>query len=128
MTTNLRSNEYPRRKRKGRKKYITSLLNRLAELERRSDPSGGTNSAKGKDLAAFDAVETAGELVRTVAGWAIDHQAGLAVEELSFVPLQPSQTKQHPQYRAQRDAVDDHKHERNSVNLVRAVDPRVVRR
>ena len=128
MTTNLRSNEYPRRKRKGRKKYITSLLNRLAELERRSDPSGGTNSAKGKDLAAFDALETAGELVRTVAGWAIDHQAGLAVEELSFVPLRPSQTKQHPQYRAQRDAVDDHKHERNSVNLVRAVDPRVVRR
>jgi len=132
MPTKRMASEYRSRNWKSeasRKKYLASLLNRLSELERRSHPKDGPSSAKGKDLAAFDALETAGELVRTVAGWAIDHQAGLALKGLSFVPLQPQQTKKHLDYKAQRDAVDDHKHERNAVNLAHAIDdPRVIRR
>jgi hypothetical protein len=132
MSTKLSPSEYPNRKWKNkasRKKYLAVLLDQLTELERRSHPKGGVSSAKGKDLAAFDALEIAGELVRTVAGWAIDHQAGLALAGLSFVPLQPSQTKAHPAYKAQRDAVDNHGHELNGANLVHPIeDPCVARR
>jgi hypothetical protein len=69
-----------------------------------------------------------GELVRTVAGWAIDHQTGLALEGLTFVPLQPSQTKKHPEYQKRREAVDDHRHELNGANPAVIEDPRVMRR
>jgi hypothetical protein len=132
MPTKLKPSEYPGRRwsdKARRKKYVASLLDELDRLEARSHPSGGASSAKGKDLAAFDALETAGKLVRAVAGWAIDHQAGLALEGLSFVPLQPSQTSQHPQYKEQRDAVDDHRHEHNGANLFHVIeDPSVARK
>jgi DNA-binding XRE family transcriptional regulator len=123
--------DYPSRKwtSKVRHKYVATLLARLDDLERRSHPDGGSKSAKGKDLAAFEALETAGELVRAVAGWAIDHQAGLALMGLSFVPLQPSQTKKHPAYQEQRRAVDDHRHESNGAKLVHTIrEPRAARR
>jgi DNA-binding XRE family transcriptional regulator len=125
MPAKVKPSEHPSRgwsNKAKRKKYVASLLHRLDTLEARSHPNGGSNSAKGKDLAAFDALETAGELVRTIAGWAIDHQTGLALEGLSFVPLQPWQTKNHPEYKARREVVDDHKHERNSANLVHEID------
>jgi hypothetical protein len=132
MPAKLKPSEYPSRRwtnKAKRKKYVASLLYQLNNLEARCHPNGGSNSAKGKDLAAFDALETAGSLVRVVAGWALDHQTGLALEGLSFVPLQPSQTKRHPEYKKQRDLVDDHRHERNGANLVHVIeDPRVARR
>jgi hypothetical protein len=132
MPAKLKPSEYPSRRwsnKAKRKKYVASLLDQLIKLEARSCPNGGSNSARGKDLAAFDALETAARLVRVVAGWAIDHQTGLALEGLSFVPLQPSQTKKHPEYQKQRDAVDDHRHERSGANLVHVIeDPRVARR
>jgi hypothetical protein len=132
MPAKLKPSEYPSRRwtnKAKRKKYVASLLDQLNNLEARCHPNGGSNSAKGKDLAAFDALETAGSLVRVVAGWALDHQIGLALEGLSFVPLQPSQTKKHPEYKKQRDLVDDHRHERNGANLVHVIeDPRVARR
>jgi hypothetical protein len=131
MPTKLKPNECPSRRWSGkarRKKYVRSLLGQLDKLEARSRPNGGASSAKGKDLAAFDALETAGKLVRAVAGWAIDHQAGLALEGLSFLPLQPWQTKTHPEYKTQRDAVDNHRHERNGANLLQIEDARVARR
>ena len=59
--------------------HALGLLNRLGELEKRTRPEGGPSTSQGKDLAAFDALCAAGELVRYVAGWAIDHEIGLAV-------------------------------------------------
>jgi hypothetical protein len=132
MPAQLKPSEYPSRRwsnKAKRKKYVASLLDQLNKLEARSHPNGGANSAKGKDLDAFVALETAGSLIRGVAGWAIDHQTGLALEGLSFVPLQPWQTKKHPEYKTHRDAVDDHRHERNGAKLVRGIeDARVARR
>src|SRR6202140_644747 len=60
--------------------YVSHLLGRLDELEKQTRPSGGTVTSKSKDMAAFDALELAGELVAAVAGWAIDHQIGLAAK------------------------------------------------
>ena len=83
----------------------------LAELERDTRPSLGFKSAKAKDLKAFEALEVAGQLVAAVAGWAINHEIGLAVEGLQFVPLQPPQTKSDPQYLTLKAAVNEHRHE-----------------
>jgi hypothetical protein len=92
-------------------KYILSLLGQLSRLERDTRPSLGFKSAKAKDLRAFEALEVAGQLVAAVAGWAINHEIGLAVESLQFVPLQPAQTKNDPQYLALKASVNDHRHE-----------------
>jgi hypothetical protein len=92
--------------------YVRHLIERLGELEKQTRPSGGMEASKGKDLAAFDALELAGELVAHIAGWAIDHQIGLAAKGWQFVPLQPSGTKNHPEYIENRSLVDSHEHER----------------
>ena len=76
--------------------YVDALIRRLLELKKRSDPNGGEATASGKDLRAFAALETAGQLVEALAGWAIHHTCGRALEGLPFVPLQPSGTKTHP--------------------------------
>ena len=102
--------------------YVALLLSELAQLEIETRPTGGNATASGKDLKVFCALGLAGDLVEAVAGWAIDHTAGLALEGLSFVPLQPSQTKKHPDYLQQRAAVDDHRHERNGGRIKNATD------
>ena len=95
--------------------YVSYLLGRLDELEKQTRPSGGSPTSISKDMAAFDALELAGELVAAVAGWAIDHQIGLAAKGLEFVPLQPSGTKDHPEYLQGRTTVDSHEHEKAGV-------------
>jgi hypothetical protein len=91
--------------------YVDSLIERLVILRAKSVIDGGGSTSSGKDLRAFEALVTAGQLVRALAGWAIDHTIGLALKDLSFVPLQPSGTKTHPQYKTLRTRVDDHRHE-----------------
>ena len=91
--------------------YIEVLVSRLLDLRARTDPASTEGTAKGKDLLAFEALCVAGDLVEALAGWAIDHQIGLASEGLAFVPLQPSGTTNHPEYLEARAAVDNHRHE-----------------
>lgn len=93
-------------------KYVKMMLNRLDELEAKTRPSAGASSADGKDLAAFGALLEIQRFTKHVAGWAINHQVGLALEGMKFVPLQPRATKNHPQYLSQRALVDDHIHEK----------------
>lgn len=99
--------------------YVRLLLGRLDDLEKRTRPSSGDDASKRKDLAAFEALQFAGRLVEYVAGWAIDHQVGLAAEGLKFVPLQPSGTKDHPQYLSALANVDSHNHEKAGALLIR---------
>src|SRR6516164_2513096 len=69
-------------------KYVRLMLERLDELEKKTRPSASSGDvAEGKDLAAREAMTTVAHLVRYAAGWAIDHQVGLAIEGLEFVPL-----------------------------------------
>lgn len=70
-----------------RGKSVADLIDQLRELETKTDPKGGAQSAKGKHLAASEALGIASTLVRELAGWALDHQAGLALKGLKDVPL-----------------------------------------
>jgi hypothetical protein len=108
--------------------YVDELIRRLLELKKRSDPNGGEATASGKDLRAFEALETAGNLVEALAGWAIHHTCGRALEGLPFVPLQPSGTKNHPEYKNLRARVDDHRHEHAGARLDDTADPTIARK
>ncbi|WP_107675412.1 hypothetical protein [Agrobacterium sp. LAD9] len=88
-----------------------AFLSNLVDLRDRTDPADGASSEIRKDLAAFDALILAGNLVQTTAQWAIDHQVGLALEGLDFVPLAGSKTRGLPDYIEARKKVDSHRHE-----------------
>jgi hypothetical protein len=80
-------------------------------LERRAHAAGGIDTANGKDKAAHEALWVAQMLVGGIAGWAINHQIGLALKGLQFVPFPTSGTLNSPEFRKARRAVDDHAHE-----------------
>ncbi|MGC2712781.1 MAG: hypothetical protein WA366_05335 [Pseudolabrys sp.] len=94
------------------KKYVALLIKRLEELEESTRPSAGAKTERDKDRAAFVALQTAGQLVDALAGWALDHQIGLALANLEFMPLGSSSLRTHPEYVAARVQVDSHRHER----------------
>lgn len=103
--------------------YVRLLIDRLDKLEQQTRPSLGEVSAEAKDHAAFSALAFASDLVEAVAGWAIDHQIGLAMKGLKFLPFVPNQTKDHPDYVAMKQTVDDHEHERLGGTVDYALDP-----
>jgi hypothetical protein len=90
---------------------VRALLKQLEQLEKSTRPSRGEQTAAGKDRAAFQALQTAGALVKHVAGWAIDHQIGLATKGLKHVPLGPPEAREHPDYIAAQLAANSHEHE-----------------
>jgi hypothetical protein len=90
---------------------VRALLERLDQLEKSTRPGGGEQTAAGKDRAAFQALQTAGELVKQVAGWAINHQIGLATKGMEHVPLGPPEAREHPDYIAAQLAANSHEHE-----------------
>ena len=95
----------------GHQSYVQHLLQRLRDLEEQTRPSGGDATAQDKDWRATDALRLAGDLVDAVAGWAIDHQTGLALQNLRNVPPQPFGTENHSDYISGKAAVDAHIHE-----------------
>jgi hypothetical protein len=83
---------------------------RLEEIEVNTRPSAGSASAIAKDAAAFHAISLAASLIQDHAGWAIDHQKGLAVVGLDAampIPNEPT-----PNFAARRDRNDQHIHEK----------------
>jgi hypothetical protein len=63
---------------------IDELAAELRALDRAAHSGEGTI---GKDARAARALAIAGEMVESLAGWAIDHQVGLAVNEVTYEPL-----------------------------------------
>jgi hypothetical protein len=98
--------------------YVEALLDRLDAAARRTDPAKGSDSERGKDHEAFGALLVAGELVRAVAGWAIEHVYGLSLEEEKLLPRQPSPTNSDPAYKSYRAFTDSHRHERKGRELL----------
>jgi hypothetical protein len=92
--------------------YVSYCLNRLDELEKVTRPIGGPASAKGKDMAAFEALVCAGELTMRLAGWAIAHQIGLAVKGLQHVPEGSPESKDYQLRLQEQSVLDSHEHEK----------------
>lgn len=90
---------------------VKNLLRLLEGLAEKTDPAGGDDTARQKDERAFIAIGLAARLVDEVAGWAIDHQVGLALKNLAFVPLGHPETRDAPEYVRARRQVDSHDHE-----------------
>jgi hypothetical protein len=109
------------------REYVNTLIERLCLLAEASDPVGGSETERGKDLRAFQALQTMGDLVNALAGWAINHTVGLSKKDLAFLPLQPAQTKRHRDYVRTRSIVDRHEHELDA-DLKRISDPQFARR
>ena len=125
-------NPYPRPKLNlsERKKYVAGLIDQLRTLERKTDPKDGARSAKDKRLLSLAALKIANDLVNALAGWALDHQAGLALKELKSVPLKTvAKPPEHPDYSNSTD--DDHRHEwygKNWAGRDGPIDPIVARK
>jgi hypothetical protein len=114
-----------------RKFPFTSIENILAELnqlEQTTRPSDGTKSALGKDKKAQLALELAGRLVSAVAGWAVDHQLGLAHKGLAPVYQTKEPSPQKRYLAAQLAKVDKHDHEIAGATLPPRLSPTVARR
>ena len=94
-----------------RRAYIQLLIDQLLQLEASTDPRDGVTSATGKDLKAYRALRFAGDLVQKLAGWAIHHQTGLALEGRRFVSRWPTGTLRKSLYLKELAAVDHHRHE-----------------
>lgn len=93
------------------RRYVDILIDELLELRQETDPSGGEETSELKDIHALDALETAGRLVVSLAGWAIAHNLGRASKGLGFVPLVPSRVGHLPEYKDARGAADSHENE-----------------
>jgi hypothetical protein len=100
---------------------VIRILNALDILERESRPSLGAD-AKRKDMAADDAIAFAAGLVDYVAGWAIDHQRGLAQRSLPERELRKEQfkhainpTRAPPEYPTPEPPDEDHSDEKEGA-------------
>jgi hypothetical protein len=100
-----------------RNKYVADLISQLHDLERKTNPKGGTQSAKGKNNAALEALRIASDLVNALAGWALDHQAGLALKDQKL-QLSTAKTPEHRDSSNVRATDDDHRHEWYGRNWV----------
>jgi hypothetical protein len=85
------------------------LATELEKMERDTRPSAGSVSASGKDKAAFRALSFAASLMNDLAGWAIDHQRGLAIVGLEAA--MPFSEDISPAFVALRERNDQHDHE-----------------
>jgi hypothetical protein len=100
-------------------KRVQALLEQLDQLEKKTRPSWGEETEAGKDRAAFSALHIARELVGYVAGWAIDHQIGLATKKMGFVPRRTSQAEAHPDHLEGKRKADSHDNERIGGNTIK---------
>jgi hypothetical protein len=90
-------------------------MDRLEELERETRPSGGDEPSKDKDLKSREAIFWAGCLIRVFAGWAIDHQQGLAMADLKSAGAPTSKMMDNPQFVEEKAKRDSHENERAAI-------------
>jgi hypothetical protein len=88
---------------------VRDMLQRLDRLERQTDPQR-RDSEHDKDASANKVLRIISDLGAYVAGWAIDHKIGLAIEGLGNIPDLSAQTRT-PAYSQRRESVNNHRHE-----------------
>jgi hypothetical protein len=93
---------------------VVSILKELDKLERESRPSLGAD-AKRKDIAAHDAIAFAAGLLEYVAGWAIDHQKGLAQRTAAELEIRRKRLSMDPSKPVAEPPDEDHREEREGA-------------
>jgi hypothetical protein len=90
---------------------VTKMLDELKELAAQTDPAAGAQSSFEKNLKSQRALGLANNLIAIVAGWAIDHQAGLVKDGLkSIAGMVPQVLRE--KFSGRLSSLDDHEHER----------------
>ena len=87
------------------------LIEHLLDLRFETDPAEGTATEEFKDLKAFQTLESLGKLTAGLGDWAINHEVGLAIAELGFVPWVAWSGQQSPEFLAARAQANNHRHE-----------------
>jgi hypothetical protein len=91
-------------------RQITDILDRLRILQNETDPASGETASHDKDLKAQEALGLAGNLVAIVAGWAVDHQAGLVKDGTKPMGWVPDALRD--RFAKEIVSVNQHEHER----------------
>jgi hypothetical protein len=108
----------PRLNRSERDKHEAGLNKQLHNLESKTDPQDGARSAKGKSLAAKNAIKIANELFQLKAGWALDHLIGLVLKDMESVPVKTTKPPKHADHSKLPSTDNDHRHEWYGRNWV----------
>jgi hypothetical protein len=103
--------------------WAWSIMNCLEKLERETRPSGGDETSKDKDLKSREAIFWVGCLMRVFAGWAIDHQQGLAMAGLKSAGMHTSKMTDNPQFVEEKAKRDSHENERAAIEIGHSFDP-----
>lgn len=92
---------------------VLKIVHHLRELEQKTQPSSGSHPDK--DFDSRLALTLAGNLVDMLVGWAIDHQAGLAINGVASAPVPPQGHSQEFSgdsfYKKAAEEASDHRHE-----------------
>jgi hypothetical protein len=104
------------------RRQARSIMDRLEELERETRPIGGDEPSKDKDLKSREAISLAGHLMRVVAGWAIDHQQGLAMAGLKSMGGPTSKMMDSQQFLEEKEKLDSHENEHAAVEIDHSFD------
>jgi hypothetical protein len=102
--------------------WACSIMDRLEKLERETRPSGGDETSKDKDLKSREAIFWAGCLMRVFAGWAIDHQQGLAMAGRKSAGAPTSKMMDNPQFVEEKARRDSHENERAAIEIDHSFD------
>ena len=95
---------------------VRSIIDRLDVLERETRPSSGDATSNDKDLKSREAIACAADLILYLAGWAIDHQQGVAMRGLKSYGQAPTpEPMSDSTYVDEKKALDSHENERVAV-------------
>jgi hypothetical protein len=94
------------------KAHASLLVEYLIQLASETDPQKGKPSEARKDHKAWIALVQLRELAETLAGWAIDHQVGLALNRLKHLtPPSTAETRENPEYIDYLSQLNSHQNE-----------------
>jgi hypothetical protein len=95
---------------------VCLIMNRLDVLERETRPSGGDATSNDKDLKSREAIAWAADLILYLAGWAIDHQQGVAMGGLNSAEQAVTREPMtDPTSVDEKTALDSHENERIAI-------------
>ena len=97
---------------------VRSIIDRLEQLEKETRPSGGAATSNDKDIKSREAIGWAGELIWHLAGWAVEHQQGLAIHGLKSLGAPTNEMLRDASYVQEKAESDSHANERAAIEAI----------